>query len=73
MQVRFFSVHNDDLRGTHLHLCWTAYTRTMADAIKQMKERVATNAVSRAPLFFDRGTGDSDLIRLDSIPQWNEA
>ena len=72
MQVRFFAVHKDDMRGTHLHLCWTAYTRTLADAITEMKDRVISDAVSRAPLFFDRGPGNSDLIRLDTIPQWKD-
>lgn len=69
MQVRFFSVHNDPINGTHLHNCWTAHKRTLAEAIQEMKDRIAIGAVSRAPLFFDFGPGD-DLRRLDASPSW---
>jgi hypothetical protein len=66
--MRFFSVHNDALRGTHLHQCWTSYRRTMAEACAEMRERIKAGAVAREPLFYDFGTGDSDLRRLDRVP-----
>ncbi|MBK3780425.1 hypothetical protein G3A43_09320 [Paraburkholderia aspalathi] len=68
--IRFFSVHNTATEGTHLHLCWTSYRRTMAGACAEMQGRINADAVARVPLFYDFGTGDSDLRRLDRVPCW---
>lgn len=71
--MRFFSVHNDALRGTHLHICWTSYTRTIATACEEVQKRIAAGAIARAPRFYDFGPGDSDLRRLDKlIPGWTQ-
>jgi hypothetical protein len=71
--IRFFAIHNDAPRGTHTHLCWTSYRRTLAAACEEMQTRVNAGAVARAPLFYDFGPGDSDLRRLDNLPCWPQA
>jgi hypothetical protein len=68
--IRFVSLQNDPLRGTHMSICWTSYCRTLAAACDEMQTRVKVGAVARAPLFYDFGPGDSDLRRLDQLPCW---
>jgi len=66
--VRFFAVHRDDLRGTHLHLVLTSHRRTFNDALSELrKHRAATAPNQRPVLFFDFGTGDNDLRRVDML------
>ncbi|WP_434716197.1 hypothetical protein [Paraburkholderia sp. A3RO-2L] len=69
--IRFFSVHRTATEGTHTHLCWTSYRRTMVEACNEMQNRITAGVVARVPLFYDFGPGDSDLRRLDAIPCWN--
>ena len=68
--IRFFSIHRTPTEGTHTHLCWTSYRRTMAQACEEMQGRINAGAVAREPLFYDFGPGDSDLRRLDKVPGW---
>jgi hypothetical protein len=71
--IRFFSIHRTATEGTHTHLCWTSYRRTLAQACEEMQARMTAGVVAKAPLFYDFGTGDSDLRRLDNLPCWPQA
>ena len=67
---RFFAIHRDAQRGTHLHLVLTSHRRTMNEALDELrKHRSATAPNQRPVLFYDFGPGDSDLRRLDKLTE----
>lgn len=63
--VRFFAYSSNPVEGSHLHLVWTSYRRTLSAAFEEMKKREPY--ASMKPLFCDFGPGDSDLRRLDKL------
>jgi hypothetical protein len=65
--IRFFAMAHDPIRGSHLHLVWTAYHDKPADCLREMRQRIEAGVVSMRPLFFDRGPGDTDLHRIDKV------
>ena len=66
--IRFFAVHHDPMNGTHLHNVLSSNARTMNDALADLRAyRQPTAPHQRPVLFYDFGTGDSDLRRLDKV------
>ena len=65
--IRFFAMHRDPLRGSHLHLVLTVHERVpLARALDRLREHRTATAPNQHPvLWFDFGPGDSDLRRLD--------
>ena len=71
--IRFFSLHNDAVNGTHTALTFTSTKRTLAEAFAEVEARHKVNARygAKLPMFYDFGPGE-DLRRVDKIHTWNQ-